>query len=52
MDTGQLRYLTAGLAAGLAALGGYIGITSVEYWGTTAALVAIAALDMIKHRND
>jgi len=52
MDTGQLRYLTAGLAAGLAALGGYIGITGIEYWGTVTALVGIAAIDMIKHRND
>ena len=52
MQTGQLRYLTAGLAVGLAALGGYIGITSVEYWATVAGLVGIAALDMIKHRND
>ena len=52
MDTGQLRYLTAGLAAGLAALGGYAEITGLEYWGTVAALAGIAAADMIKHRND
>ena len=48
----QLRYLTAGLAAGLAALGGILNITSIEYWATTATMIGIAAIDMIKHRND
>ncbi len=52
MQTGQLRYLTSGLAAALAALGGFVGIVSVEYWATVAGLVAIAAVDVIKHRND
>lgn len=52
METGQLRYLTVGLAAGLAALGGYAGITGIEYWATVATLVGIAAVDMIKHRNE
>ena len=52
METGQLRYLTASLATGLAALGGALEITGVEYWTTVAALAGIAAVDMIKHRND
>lgn len=52
MDTGQLRYLTAGLAAALAALGGYANITGVEYWATVATLVGIAVVDIVKHRNN
>ncbi len=52
MKTGQLRYLVVGLAAGLAALGGIQEITGVEYWATVATLAGIAAVDMIKHRND
>ena len=52
MKTGQLRYFTSGLAAGLAALGGYTNITGIEYWATVATLAGIAAIDMIKHRND
>ena len=52
METGQLRYLTASLAAALAALAGYANIISIEYWATVAGLIAVTAADIIKHRNE
>ena len=51
-ENGKLRYWAVGFGSGLAALGGVLQLTQVEYWATVATVIGIAAADMIKHRND
>jgi len=51
METGQFRYVLGLATTGLVALGGFLGITSVEYWGATGVLLTMTVADMVKHRN-
>ena len=52
METGQFRYVLGLAAAGLVALGEFLGISDEKFWGAVGVIIAMTVADQVKHRND